>query len=104
MDPGITPVVDLAHVDAAQRQVVVERQRVAGNQPRRHLGAARQCGHGIGEAGATSAQLTRAQLQLQAGEPAAAVETLKALEQQNADAIATAEFEFPDPKSIAEGR
>jgi HemY protein len=34
---------------------------------------------GVGEEGATSAQLTRAQLQLQAGEPAAAVETLKAL-------------------------
>ena len=26
------------------------------------------------------------------------------LEQQNADAITSAEFEFPDPKSIAEGR
>ena len=39
---------------------------------------------GVGEEAATSAQLTRAQLQLQAGEPAAAVETLKMLEQQNA--------------------
>ena len=39
---------------------------------------------GTGEEAATSAQLTRAQLQLQAGEPAAAVETLKVLEQQNA--------------------
>jgi HemY protein len=40
---------------------------------------------GVGEEAATSAQLTRAQLQLQAGEAAAAVETLKALEQQNAE-------------------
>ncbi|HEY3516876.1 MAG TPA: heme biosynthesis HemY N-terminal domain-containing protein, partial [Gammaproteobacteria bacterium] len=39
---------------------------------------------GIGEEAARSAQLTRAQLQLQAGEPAAAIETLKALEQQSA--------------------
>ena len=35
---------------------------------------------GISKEGATSAQLTRAQLQLQAGDPAAAVATLKALE------------------------
>jgi len=39
----------------------------------------------IGGDAATSAQLTRAQLQLQAGDPAGAVETLKALEQRNAD-------------------
>jgi HemY protein len=38
----------------------------------------------VGAEGATSAQLTRAQLQLQAGDPAAAVGTLKALEQQHA--------------------
>jgi HemY protein len=35
--------------------------------------------------GATSAQLTRAQLQLQAGDPAAAVATLKSLEEANVD-------------------
>jgi HemY protein len=40
---------------------------------------------GIGDEAATSAQLTRAQLQLQAGDPAAAVETLKTLEQRNAE-------------------
>jgi HemY protein len=45
---------------------------------------ARACAR-VSEEAATSAQLTRAQLQLQAGEPAAAVETLKALEQQNAE-------------------
>ncbi len=37
----------------------------------------------ISEEGATSAQLTRAQLQLQAGDPAAAVATLKALERSD---------------------
>jgi HemY protein len=40
----------------------------------------------IGEDAATSAQLTRAQLQLQAGDAAAAVETLQSLERRNADA------------------
>jgi HemY protein len=40
---------------------------------------------GISADGATSALLTRAELQLEAGEPAAAVETLKTLEQQKAD-------------------
>jgi HemY protein len=40
---------------------------------------------GIGEEAATSAQLTRAQLQLQAGDPAAAVATLQALERQNTE-------------------
>ena len=40
---------------------------------------------GIGEEEATSAQLTRAQLQLQAGDPAAAVATLKAFESENAE-------------------
>src|SRR5688572_3689844 len=40
---------------------------------------------GIGEEAARSAQLTRAQLQLQAGDAAAAVATLKALELQNVD-------------------
>lgn len=40
---------------------------------------------GISAEAATSAQLTRAQLQLQAGDPAAAVATLKGLEQQNVD-------------------
>ncbi len=43
----------------------------------------------IGDEAATSAQLTRAQLQLQGGDPAAAVATLKALEQRNADQPAT---------------
>jgi HemY protein len=38
---------------------------------------------GIGEEAATSAQLTRAQLQLQAGDPAAAVATLKALKPED---------------------
>jgi HemY protein len=40
---------------------------------------------GVSSEGATSAQLTRAQLQLQAGEPAAAVATLQALTAQNVD-------------------
>ena len=40
---------------------------------------------GLGAEGATSAQLTRAALQLQAGEPAAAVATLKTLEQGSID-------------------
>jgi HemY protein len=40
---------------------------------------------GISPHGATSAQLTRAQLQLQAGEPAAAVATLQALTAENVD-------------------
>ena len=41
---------------------------------------------GIGEEAAASVQLTRAQLQLQAGDPAAAVATLKAMKPENADA------------------
>jgi HemY protein len=40
---------------------------------------------GVSAEGATSAQLTRAQLQLQAGEPAAAVATLQALTAENVD-------------------
>ena len=40
---------------------------------------------GIGEEEAASAQLTRAQLQLQAGDPAAAVATLTAFENENAE-------------------
>jgi HemY protein len=40
---------------------------------------------GIGEEAATSAQLTRAQLQLQAGDPAAAVAELKALKPEDAE-------------------
>jgi HemY protein len=40
---------------------------------------------GVSPEGATSAQLTRAQLQLQAGEPAAAVATLQALTAENVD-------------------
>jgi HemY protein len=43
---------------------------------------------GISAEGATSAQVTRAALQLQAGEPAAAVATLKALELKSGDAPA----------------
>jgi HemY protein len=40
---------------------------------------------GIGDEAATSAQLTRAQLQLQAGDPAGAVATLKALKPEDAE-------------------
>jgi len=40
---------------------------------------------GIGEEAATTAELTRAQLQLQGGDPAAAVATLKAMKPENAE-------------------
>jgi HemY protein len=40
---------------------------------------------GVSAEGATSAKLTRAQLQLQAGEPAAAIATLQALDAENAE-------------------
>src|SRR5262249_53817763 len=45
---------------------------------------------GISAEAATAAQLTRAQLQLQAGDPAAAVATLKSLEEAKADPPAVA--------------